>query len=1055
MPSSGLAPPGPVAGLPSSVNPTHPTPAMHLTPVPAGPTAKPFRRSPALAWIALTALTALGAEAAVITGSVMNQNTKRFLERATVQVQGTSFSTLTDKDGSFRLAGLPAGTHTVTVSYTELDSVSQSITVTAEETARLSFELTSEKIYQLGEFVVTSSVEGMAYAVNQQRRALSARSVTSIDAFLDQATGNPGEFLKSVEGIQMDYSQNEPQAIRIRGFDPTLTMVTMDGNEIASAASSSANRTVQIDQLSIASIENVEVYKAPIPSMSANAIGGAVNFNTRSAFDQKGRRASLQLGVNMDSNDFGFHRSPGPGHGEKAERRIYPAGRLRYSNSFFDNRLGIDFSVGHDYTNQLGSSTSHALNVTALPGGALPAAPIPYTEDNVTVRRGTLSYAPNRQLRVRSDVSLNTDFKVSDSLAVFLKTTFTDYLSTNRNHSLNLTPGTLVAGATVTDYTTTNGTAGQGISVFDKKTKSWQINPGLKWRRDEWKIDLVGGFSKSTNHYTNPDTFTGLSTTLTGVGFSVSTPRDTDVPTAVTQTSGPDFYNLNNYAPSQGNLASTNGQHRANHNGLVSNNHRDSRDMKYSARFDVQRDFTLRFPFFVKAGLAYNETIFDKRQEQKRWYWMGLDGLATADDVTAAGAQLGRFAEPVPVTQNIPGWTLREPTYFSTNELYKFWQANPQVLQENTAYTAQQKIAGRQKVNEQVRAGYVMANATLRKLNILTGLRLEQTDIRAEGYRVLPTALPAGVDANSLPAILLRYRPMVTRSDYRSDPFKYLHLKYDWTSRLQSRASFTDAIGRPNLSDVLPNNVSENPTTEIISTNRAGLLPQRSKNLDFSLEYYTKSSGQWTAGWFRRDVDDYISSATVPMTPELLAELNLGSEYNNWQVATKTNLGNATWSGFELSFRQSLREFSFVPAALTGVSVWANYTRISKMEGDFGTPGARITELANVVPELVNAGISYRSPRSRIVVQLTTNYQAKRPTQNLPANAAAGQRRPYQEPYQFYNLEASYQATQNLRLMCTARNLFSERPTFTEIGIVRNTQQATGIAWLFAVKYDL
>lgn len=26
---------------------------------------------------------------------------------------------------------------------------------------------------------------------------------------------------------------------------------------------------------------------------------------------------------------------------------------------------------------------------------------------------------------------------------------------------------------------------------------------------------------------------------------------------------------------------------------------------------------------------------------------------------------------------------------------------------------------------------------------------------------------------------------------------------------------------------------------------------------------------------------------------------------------------------------------------------------------------------------------------------------------------------------------------------------------FSEMGIIRNTQQATGIVWLFAVKYDL
>lgn len=1003
---------------------------------------------------------AAAAAAATVQGTVSNQNTKRFLERATVSVPGTTFQALTDKEGRFRIAGLPAGTHTVVVSYAGLDDARKTVTVAADQTATSDFELTAGEIYTLGQYVVTSTVEGNAYAVNQQRRAESTRSVTSVDAFIDQTTGNPGEFLKSIEGIQMDYSQNEPQTIRVRGFDPNLTMVTMDGNEVASAASSGANRAVQVDQLSIASIENVEVFKAPIPSMSANAIGGAVNFNTKSAFDQSGRRAFAQVGVNMDSNDFSWRKTPGPGHGEKAERRIYPVGRIQYSNSFFDNRLGIVASAGYDHTNQLGASVSHALNVTAIPGSALPAAPTPYTADNVVIRRGAMSFAPNRQLRRRGDLSFNADYKLTASTALFLKTTFSDYKSTNRNHGFTLTPATLAAGATIFEYTATGGSAGQSASVFDKYTQSWQLNPGLKVRTGDWKIDLVGGFSKSINHYKNPDTFGAVGLTLAGVGWSMRTPVDDDTPTQLAQTSGPDFYNLNNYAPTQGNLAATAGQHRANHNGFVSTNFRDSSDVKYSNRLDVQRDFQGRFPFYLKAGVAYNEQIRNKRQEQKRWYWMGQDGAPTADDLTAAGGQFGRFAEPVPVTQQIPGWTLREPTYFSTNELYKYWRANPQVLQENTAYTEQQKIAGRQKVNEQVSAAYVMGNATLRRLNVLAGVRVEKTEIRAEGFRVLPvtgptSVLPAGVDANSLAGIRASYRTLATESDYTSDPFPYLHLKYEWLPALQTRASYTEAIGRPNLSDVLPNNVTQNDTTQTITTNRAGLLPQRSKNLDFSVEYYTKTAGQWTAGWFSRDVGSYISTATVAMTPALLEELNLGPEFADWDVTTKTNLGSAKWSGYELGFRQALREWAFVPGPLHGVTLWANYTKIAKMEGDFGTPGAKITQLGNVVPELVNGGISYRTRSGLFFVQLSANYQAAKSTANLPGTAAAAQRRPRQEAYRFWNLEASYRLTSKLRLTTTARNLFSERARFSEMGIIRNTQQATGIAWLFAAKYDL
>ncbi len=1015
-------------------------------------------RSAALA-LALTGVCAVSTVAATITGTVLNKNTQRYLERASVQVEGTQVQTLTLPDGSYRLAGLPAGTYSVVSNYAGLDAQTKSVTVGADETARADFELTSD-VYEMDKLVVTTALEGSAYAVNQQRRAESARSVTSIDAFIDQSTGNPGEFLKNVEGIQMDYSQNEPQTIRVRGFDPNLTTVTMDGNEIASTSSSSANRAVQIDQLSIASIESVEVYKAPIPSMSANAIGGAVNFITKSAFDQKGRRAFAQFGVNMDSNDFTFRKSPGPGQGETAERRVYPAGRVEYSNSFLNNRLGIVASAGLDFTNQLGSSTTNTLNVFALPGGSLPAPPTPYSESNVAIRRGTLSYAPNRQRRNRWDLSLNTDFKFSDAITLFLKTTYSDYLSTNRNHQLNLTPGTLAAGDTSTTYTTTNGTASESVNVFNKYTKSWQLNPGMKFRSGDWSIDLVGGFSKSQNHYKNPDTFGALSTSLTGIGWTMTTPKDSEVPTSLVQTGGADLYDLNNYAPSQGNLAAT-GEHRANDNGFVSNNKRDSIDVKYSSRLDVQRDFQTRFPFYLKAGLSYNETIFDKHQDQQRWYWMGQDGIATADDNTAAGAQIGRFAEPVPVTQGIPGWSLREPTYLSTTQLFKYWQANPQVLQLNTAFDAQQKITGRQKAVEKIKGYYLMGDVTFNKLNVLTGVRVETTDLRTEGYRVLPTTgassvLPPGVNANSRAGILASYRALVSRNNYRSDPFPYLHLKYEWFPGFLTRASYTEAIGRPNLSDLIPGGQSQDDINRVITANsRAGLLPQRSKNLDFSAEYYTKTAGQVTVGVFSRDVKDYISATTVAMTPELLQELNLDSSFANYQVTTKTNLGNAKWSGYEFKFTQSLREFGFIPKPLQGFTLWANYTKIAKMEGDFGTPGAKFTELANVVPVLYNFGIKYRSPRGRFETSVTTNFQGKKPTSNLPAQNAAAQRESYQEDYQFWNMDASYRISQKLRLTVTARNLTSERAVNTDMGFVRSTAQATGIAWLFAARYDL
>jgi iron complex outermembrane recepter protein len=1003
--------------------------------------------------------------AAIVTGTVINKNTQKYLERAVVEIPGTAYRTLTTPDGRFTLSGLPSGTHSVTVIYTGLDPVTQTVTVTDDRASVANFELTSD-VYQLDALVITSTIEGTAAAINQQRRAESVRSVVTMDAFIDQSTGNPGEFLRNISGVQMDYNQNEPNRIRIRGQDPVLTTVTMDGNDIASAASSGTTRNLEVDQLSMAAIESVEVFKAPVPWLSANSIGGSVNFVTKSAFDQKGRRASAQVGVMTDSHDF-FSRYVGPGHNDSGRKlSAYPIGRLTYSNSFFNDRLGIVASVGRDHSFMLGSSTTHTFNTYNTPAGTGPITP-----ENSTVLRNQLLINPNRQLRTRSDYSLNLDFRLTDEITLFLKNTLSRYHSTNRNHSFNLTPTNSLAAytpdSTLDKYTTTNGRADQGVSVFSKYTDSWQINPGVKYRSGPWKVDLVGALSKSINHYRNDDNFGSLSIwTSPGMGWTAVTPRDNEVPTSFVQNSGPSVYDLNNYFPNQGNLATTNGEHRSDHGGMVTSNIRNSSEARWTGRLDIQRDFELGFPFYVKAGLAYNELIRDRYNTPKRWYWVGDDGIAgTADDLTTA-AQLGRFAEPVPVTQGLPDFHLQEATYLSTTELFQYWKSHPNVLVENQAYALDQWYQNRRKVNEKVTSYYLMGNATLKKLNVLAGVRIEETDVAATGIRTLPTSgatsvLPPGVHANSVAGINAKYRFLTSESSYRSDPFPYLHLRYEILPNLQVRASYTEAIGRPDFAQILPTLTQDDTPIDgysgTITSTRAGLLPQRSQNFDFSLEYYTKTAGEWSFSWFRRDIDDYIASSTIPMTPALLAELNLGNEFSNYRLSTNENLGNANWDGYEVSVRQRLRDWTFLPSFLHGFEIWANHTRLYQMEGTFtgGTTGATITHLANVVDSQFNAGISYRTPRGRFYVHLKTNFQAGRPTANVLATGPSNRLDPRLEDYQFWDGELTYALRPNLHLTVTARNLLSERQKNTEMGLVRARQQDTGISWIFGVKYDL
>ena len=66
-----------------------------------------------------------------ISGSVINEATQKVLERALVTVAGTTLSTLSDADGSFRINGVPMGPQTLQVSYAGLEEANVAVNVAA------------------------------------------------------------------------------------------------------------------------------------------------------------------------------------------------------------------------------------------------------------------------------------------------------------------------------------------------------------------------------------------------------------------------------------------------------------------------------------------------------------------------------------------------------------------------------------------------------------------------------------------------------------------------------------------------------------------------------------------------------------------------------------------------------------------------------------------------------------------------------------------------------------------------------------------------------------
>ena len=139
-------------------------------------------------YAALFVLFAAGLYAAVTTGSVsgriLNVGTGQYLNNARVAVKGTELVAFTDQTGSYRLAGVPAGSVVLEVFYTGLDAQQITVTVPPGRALEQDVELTNASRYgadgtvKLDSFVVATSREtdGEAIAINEQRFAPNIRS---------------------------------------------------------------------------------------------------------------------------------------------------------------------------------------------------------------------------------------------------------------------------------------------------------------------------------------------------------------------------------------------------------------------------------------------------------------------------------------------------------------------------------------------------------------------------------------------------------------------------------------------------------------------------------------------------------------------------------------------------------------------------------------------------------------------------------------------------------------------------------------------------------------
>jgi TonB-dependent receptor len=239
------------------------------------------------------------------------------------------------------------------------------------------------------------------------------------------------------------------------------------------------------------------------------------------------------------------------------------------------------------------------------------------------------------------------------------------------------------------------------------------------------------------------------------------------------------------------------------------------------------------------------------------------------------------------------------------------------------------------KGDENIYAGYAMYTGEYGKWEFMAGVRIEST-----------VAKYSFVDDQVGP---------ITMSKSYTDLFPSAQIRYQISSDMLVRASYSSGVGRPGFTQVTGNSHVDT-TTWYISTGNPNLKPITGNNFDLDFEWYLNDSGIFEIGTFDKEFQNYIfqREITVASDPRATA-LGWVTTDGAIHLDTYGNISSAYARGIELAYQQ---KFTFLPKPFDGFGFDGNYTLVTSSGA--ARPGDEHA-LPGTAPTTFNASIFYEA----------------------------------------------------------------------------------------------
>lgn len=961
-------------------------------------------------WIAvITGLAALSSLAAdgtgVITGRILNPATGEYVRNARIVVSETGQTTSSGDGGEYRLLAVPAGTVTVMVNYAGYRTPAATLAVVADGTTTRNFELYSSdataddaSIVKLDKLVVSSSREGNAQAIMEQRNSMNITNTIATDVYGEIPSGNVGEFLRFVPGVQLDTTFGEPRFAMLRGLGAEYNTVSVDGLPLAAAdANNGANgRAFTFEMASLSDMDSIEVSKTISADVDANAPAGTINLRMKRAFDREGRRIAITGNLAMHDSALSLGRSNGPfDTGET--RKIRPGGKFEYSDTFFDNRLGIVLNLSRSDLYGDASRMTHNYNYSTT------------AADQRFAVMNTIAFLSAPRFYERNTASLTVDFKATPDLSLGIKFLHFDSDLWTPQRTVTMTAGTrtAVAGDGVTDITsaTNSSISDSSLSYIQKYGKSLMIAPSFDWKLGNLTVEGRFAMTDAKSWYASEDRGVLRNTgalAVSGARFTATRSSVMDPNWQINQIAGNDIADAASF-PTGTTLSTVDG--------------RSSTQKFYTGKIDVTLPMNMGIPIMWKAGGKYSYegrgydnigSLHQYRYTGGGSYWTDKVSEFVFNDSGTGGG-----------ITSISGGRIFMP---DLSAAYRDFQTNPgnyqHVLTASNVYDAW--VANHSRYAEEIGAAYLMGTAQLTpKATLRAGLRYEKTtgiatepdsytsaEVLAAGYPVIAS----GERASTVEGVYYQFmsRPWKERRSSFDNLFPSASFKYELPWDIDASLGFSTTIRRAPYS-VLSGAFRVNDTNQTVTVTNANLQPESAKNYALRFARYSKSLGMFSVSFFENQIKDKFLTTTV--TSQEFG--NTDPTLDGYDFITTVNSADSTtMRGFELEFSQNLGFLN------------ERYLKRFNVRGSYTRNYVRKQTITDLVPEMINAGFDFTF--WRVNVYANASHYADSYNSISATNVRIDKART------FVSAGGNIRLTKNLRLNLNVRNL-TDSPEFFRV----------------------